>query len=351
MNCATHSTDRSGIPRPHLKRPLRLLIAVAAAAVACACGAKDNKPRSVEQLRADPAVKALMDKTLKNLRFVEGGTFDMGDFGIVDSVEKLYYTSSKNNKPMHKVTLDSFSMSAYKTTYADVDTYTQAMGMPKFNTDEHFVKRARFPDSMAGLIWQEARDYCQWLGKLLDLPMDLPTEAQWEYAARNRGKFWLFATDNGNVNEGRNVWEYDQLEKYQQSLARERGLDIDESILYTATVPLGRFPPTPLGLHDMITDGWEWTLDWFDADYYAKSPMRNPKGAETGTEKVKRSFGSKSGKYLEAGDGMTISRHRAEPGEPLWRNFDGKMVRSIAGRSETGARCVVNATTAVNAVR
>ncbi len=318
---------------------MRTIIGLAVSMAVVACGAKSAPPRSVEQLRADPTVKSLMEKTLKNLRFVEGGSFEMGDFGIVDSEEKLPYTSTKNNKPMHKVTLDSFSMSAYKTTYADVDIYTHAKGMPKFNNDERFVRMARFPDSAAGLLWQEARNYCQWLGKLLDLPMDLPTEAQWEYAARNRGKFWLFATDNGNVDAGRNVWEFEQLRKYQNSLAQSRGYDY---IGYTATIPLGLFPPTPLGLYDMMTDGWEWTLDWFDAEYYAKSPTHNPRGPETGTEKVRRSFGSKSGSYLVAGDGMTITRHHQEPGQPMRKDSTGKTVVDEIARLDTVPRCVVN---------
>lgn len=89
---------------------------------------KVTAPIADEHLRADPAVKALIDKTLKNLRFVEGGTFEKGDFGPKHSPDKLYYTSAEDNKPPRKDALDSYSMSAFKTTYEDYDVFSRAMG-------------------------------------------------------------------------------------------------------------------------------------------------------------------------------------------------------------------------------
>lgn len=279
----------------------------------------------------NPNVRALLDKTLKNLRFVEGGSFQMGDFGPLHAPDKLYYSFSTDNKPAHKVTLDSFSMSAYKTTYADHDVYAAATGKPRVGLDE-ITKRVRHPEAAAGMNWHQAREYCQWLGKQLNLPMDLPTEAQWEYAARARGQFFLFATDNGKMEEPRNVWEYDQRNAYAQK----------HNLEGAPSMPLGQFPPTPLGLYDMMTDGYEWTLDWYSEKYYEVSPEHNPKGPDTGTERVLRSYVSSSGAHMAYGDGMSITRHKRHPDPPKINHFTRKPDSSSNMTRDTMSRCVVN---------
>jgi formylglycine-generating enzyme required for sulfatase activity len=325
-------------------RLVRATIVLLAAAVAPACHS-DGRNSPTKTTEITPAVRALMDKTLKNLRFVQGGTFEMGDFGSKDSPEKMYYSPEQDNKPLHKVTLDGFSMSAYKTTYADFDVYSEATGTPKVGMDDltrHVYRHLR--DTAAGVNWYQARAYCHWLGDLLKLPMDLPTEAQWEYAARDRGKFFLFATDNGKAEPGRNVWSYDQRQAYQEKKLGPHT---------TPSLALGKFPPNPLGLYDMMTDGLEWTLDWYGPTYYATSPEMNPKGPPTGKEKVLRSSRSGDGENLSFGDGMTIARHHREPDPPKINWTTGKPVPdpSVNMTTDTAARCVVNLNTPVPAAK
>ena len=67
-------------------------------------------------------------------------------------------------------------------------------------------------DYPAGVIWQQAKDYCQWLGKESDKNIVLPTEAQWEYAARSRGQYLPFSTNNGNFELGSNIPEQKKLD-------------------------------------------------------------------------------------------------------------------------------------------
>lgn len=95
--------------------------------------------------------------------------------------------------------------------------------------------------------------------------MDLPPEAQWEYAARNRGQYILYPTDNGKIDIGRNVWS---LKQRQELITKYKA---DEK-----TPELQKFPATPLWLYDMITDNYEWMLDWYDPLYYGKSPEKTP---------------------------------------------------------------------------
>lgn len=89
--------------------------------------------------------------------------------------------------------------------------------------------------------------------------MDLPTEQQWEYAARNRGQFILYPTDSGIVEPGRNV-------------PRDTDKERTDSALQYKMMPVGMFPPNPLGLYDLASNGWAWTRDvykeWTNNDKY-----------------------------------------------------------------------------------
>lgn len=221
-------------------------------------------------------VERLRKKVVADLVFVKGGTFMMGDFGPLWSPEKLPYSVDPTSKPVHEVTLSSFSIAKYKTTYAEFDVYTDATGTERAATDPYGMEQ-RYPAAPAGVQWQRAKDYCQWLEKITKLSFDLPTEAQWEYAARSRGKFFVWATDNGNIDYGRNVPAAGHI----ALLTPSTGL---------RHYPVGLFPPNPLGLHDMAHDGEEWVNDWFDKNYYAHSPKLDPKGPTEGVRKVARGW-------------------------------------------------------------
>jgi formylglycine-generating enzyme required for sulfatase activity len=215
----------------------------------------------------DARIKALIAKVKSSLRPLKGGTFEMGDWGTESG---QHYDPDTWSRPLHKVALDGFSMMAYKVTYEDFDVFTDATGNERIDMDEMSIKD-RAPKRPAGVSWYGAKAYCEWLGKLTKLPFDLPTEAQWEYAARSGGKRVLFATDNGKVERPRNFpkeWKHESSQP--------------------PPPIVGSYPPNAAGLYGMSEDNGEWVNDWFDEDYYKNSPKDNPSGPPTGTKKVLR---------------------------------------------------------------
>ncbi len=264
----------------------RILLAVLLTLPLAACSRDDplNPPTATEQ-----EVQALIDRTLSELVFVQDGTFWMGDYvhgmypGNGDSEQ--WWSMPPDNKVQHQVALDGFHIQKHEVTYAEYDIYTRATGKPLLYRQYRHMPNTQ-PNRPANATWYQARAYCQWLGEQTGLPFDLPTEAQWEYAARSRGKWVGVATDDGYPDFGRNLPNYE-----------DYGHDVC------------RFPPNPLGLCDMTANAAEWVYDWYAPDYYQHSPRKNPKGPETGTLKVLRGGSFQDSQTL----GWSVYRRDAHP--------------------------------------
>jgi formylglycine-generating enzyme required for sulfatase activity len=245
----------------------------------------DNEIQSIYQrvekqhpdISADKAreVVELAVRAMEDMVYVEGGTFQMGDWVIEcqwDKSQGCRMDMDTSNDYVHEVKLSSFSISSYETTMGDFDLYRELQGKEPYRQDW------RESDELADLFhprkpawtkdWQETQDYCQWVGELAGVEMDLPTEAQWEYAARSRGRWLIWATDNGEIDYGRNHEPKDSEHMDNRKV--------------------GTYPPNPLGLYDMNFNAAEWVLDWFAADYYERSEYLDPQGPTDGTEKVIR---------------------------------------------------------------
>lgn len=219
---------------------------------------------------------------------VEGGRYQMGDFGSLIG-EKLPFSPDKDNKPLHWVDLTDFKMTKNRITWGEFNLW---LSMTNKNTNKYYKKisnrkvESKYDERMLKYIgddypavanWKDAFDFCQWVGDVTGKKIALPTEAQWEYAARSRGKFKQFANSD-------NVYD----------------LSVPDSKLnfnhdYS---PVGSFPPNPLGLYDMMGNGHDWVNDWYAEDYYQHSPEKDPQGPANGTEKVVRGYlGSMFGLY------------------------------------------------------
>jgi formylglycine-generating enzyme required for sulfatase activity len=197
------------------------------------------------------AAKALADKSVANMVPVQGGEFLMGDFGPLVK-EKLPFSIQQDDKKLHKVVLSDFGISKFKVTNEDYAAYLNSTGIkpPSVNILLKDYPSLAKGDYSVGVTWQQAKDYCQWLGKLSGKKIDLPTEAQWEYAARSKGQYIPYATNDGAFEKGKNIPNSDELDKYTDGM----GLPL---------YPIGKYPPNPLGLYDMGLSGSEWMNDWY----------------------------------------------------------------------------------------
>jgi formylglycine-generating enzyme required for sulfatase activity len=216
-------------------------------------------------------MKAFLEKTQKDLVFLKGGTFEMGDWGAEVNKGGLPFDGSPDSKPLHKVMLDSFSIGKNPVTYAEFDLFTASLRLPRINQSKA-DRTHRKANNPVGVTWQGAEDYCAWLAKETGKPFALPTEAQWEYAARSGGKRHVYPTNNGESEPGTNLPSFDQRKA-------AGGL-----------VPVATFPPNPAGIYHMSAGVHEWVQDWYGEDYYSHSPSKNPAGPKTGTQHVTRGW-------------------------------------------------------------
>ncbi|MGF1706673.1 formylglycine-generating enzyme family protein [Enterovibrio baiacu] len=259
-------------------------------------------PEADKSLKRD--ILGVAVRAIEDMVFVEGGTFMMGDFKAPCdpvSTERMDWTPEakcfsahdsleSGAKFLHKVTLDSYYLSKYEAQLLDVDTFLHVYGFPFINGDTEYPRDGDFfqenkhkllKKSAVVAAWQEAKDYCVWLGEITSLPFDLPSEAQWEYAARSRGENVYYATNNGYLQ--RKGGHYYDLETTSYV-----DYDKEEWNYYSDERRVGSWPPNPLGMHDMTGGVREWVNDWFSVDYYKHSPDINPIGPKEGTQKVMR---------------------------------------------------------------
>ena len=263
--------------------------------------------------RAASAPKGMVNDGYGEYVFVPAGSFKMGD----DSKD-----GPAREKPAHVVDLDAYYIAKFEVTNREWKKFRDDPGYddPKFWPNGRVVPRDQIPYwtqannhgggtpgsddyPVIGVNWDAASAYCAWLSAKTGKRYRLPTEAEWEKAARG--------TDGGRYPFG-------------DSIARSQA-NFVYAQTYDTVMPVGSFAngASPYGALDMAGNALEWTQDWYDRDYYSVSPRKNPKGPATGAYRVVRggSF------FVEAFDLRATARAMAWPSFQAYRMIGFRPVR------------------------
>jgi formylglycine-generating enzyme required for sulfatase activity/serine/threonine protein phosphatase PrpC len=206
----------------------------------------------IRQFQSEFRIKELLKSLTDNMVFVQGGTFTMGCTAEQGSA------CDSDEKPTHQVTVSSFRMGKYEVTQAE---WEAVMG----SNPSYFTNCPNCP--VENVSWNDIQAFIGKLNTITGGNYRLPTEAEWEYAARggNRSSGTKYS---GSNDIGLVAW-YDG-----NSGSR--------------THPVGQKQANALGLFDMTGNVWEWCSDWYGENYYSNSPSTNPRGPSTGTYRVLR---------------------------------------------------------------
>ena len=204
--------------------------------------------------------KIIWDKDGSQMALIPAGSFAMGD--SKNEPENWM----ERSRPIHTVQLDSFYMDIHEVTVGQFRNFVELSG---YQYDGDWDDIAKFSPGkdfpMVQVSWNDATAYAKWSGKRL------PTEAEWEYAARGGllGKRYPLGdelTDDDanwmNTMIGKDKWKY--------------------------CSPVGSFEANGYGLYDMVGNAFEWCADWYSKNYYSQSPVDNPQGPRTGEFRVVR---------------------------------------------------------------
>lgn len=176
-------------------------------------------------------------------------------------------TGRDDEKPVHRVLVDAFELAAHQLTNAEYACFLAATQHPHplHWSDAEFNHPRQ---SVVAVSWHDAVAYCEWLSAATGYGIHyrLPTEAEWECAAR------------GGIEAALYPWGDASPEQVPNYFSRWK----------TGPEEVGLYAPNPYGLYNLGDNVHEWCSDWYDADYYARSPQRNPAGPDSGIRKASR---------------------------------------------------------------
>ncbi|WP_051904399.1 formylglycine-generating enzyme family protein [Hippea jasoniae] len=194
--------------------------------------------------------------------YIPGGCFEMG----ANPKDKY---AQPDEKPRHRVCVSGFFMGQYEVTNAQFNMFD-----PSHNSGNGKIYKLNQPNQpVVNVSWDEIQKYLKWLYLKTGEVYRLPTEAEWEYAARAGIKRDTPWQNPKNACKYANVYDITAYKKLKKYIFSQKHFPCRDG--YVATAPVGSFPPNPFGLYDMIGNAAEWCYD----TYYSKaySLMKNKK--------------------------------------------------------------------------
>ncbi|MCB9285121.1 MAG: SUMF1/EgtB/PvdO family nonheme iron enzyme [Lewinellaceae bacterium] len=261
----------------------------------------DKDPGLVSELNKD--IKELIEEpkpanpiTYNSMILVKGGSFTMG------CTPEQGDDCDEDENPAHEVAVGDFYMGRQEVTNAEFCTFLNAKGNQEeggvawINLDNSFVKIEKKGNVFSpkegfekypviAVSWYGARAYCTWMSETNGARFRLPTEAEWEYAARG-----------GNAGKGHKYAGSDDLS--------DAGWFVSNA--GNSAKPVGAKSPNELGIYDLSGNVWEWCSDWFGT--YAEGASSNPQGASKGTDRVRR-----GGCWRDEPDACRVSNRSSSP--------------------------------------
>lgn len=267
-----------------------LIISIMSVQAGCSMFTQKNGKESVSL----QPTEIMEDKTLSagmKMIFIKGGKFDIGD---------TFDEGDEDEKPVHRVSVDDFYLSESEVTVGQFREFVKATGyMTEAENGEGmyawngslwisqiglYWDKPGFSQSddypVVGVSWNDAVAFTEWLSKRSGLKYRLPSEAEWEFAAREGGKKIKYSWGNSEP-DGSNC-------NYADSNTSFTWADKNHNDRYINTAPAKSYPPNSLGLYDMNGNVWEWCSDWYDGDYYKNDIKEKPNGPSSGSVKVLR---------------------------------------------------------------
>ena len=205
-------------------------------------------------IKTDPEVSGVShnnDRPIEGMIFIKGDCFNMGD---------TYEVGNSDERPVHKVCVGNFYLGEHEVTQEE---WEEIMG----NNPSHF-KNCGDNCPVEQVAYDDVEEYIRRLNNKTGLNYRLPTEAEWEYAARSGGRKEKYAGTSKKSELGDYAWY----------LENSR----------VTTHPVKTKLPNFLGLYDMTGNVSEWVSDWYGKDYYRNSPKDNPKGPGSGEYRALR---------------------------------------------------------------
>lgn len=239
-----------------------------------------------------------------------GGCYQMGQTEsereqLLKEVSQGYYNIWYTNElPRHEVCVDGFWMSKFEVTNEQYRRYKA--GHDSKDSEGRSLNGGSQP--IVHVSWNDATAYAQWLSGKGNGTFRLPTEAEWEYAARagtTTVRYW--GDDPDDACEYANV-----ADRTNKSDWSDRTVVPDCDDGYAVSAPVGSFKPNAFGLYDMMGNVWELCQDWYAKDAYSRHSRQNPLVSEAGSSRVERGGGWC---FFPLRDVRSAIRRKGDPGE------------------------------------